>query len=254
MQIRKVGAVTALLFIYCFSCPFFVYADETLTAADITYYSENYPPANYFENEKFIGVSIDTLRLMWKVLGVAEQNVMVVPWARAYVNTLQHKNTMLFSMSRTANREKLFHWVGPIYTAKHVLLSRTDFKHNIKKVEDAFRYPVAAIRNDISEIALLNSGFPQHNIAYLNDLNQAMQLLENGRLDLIIISENSINPIVSDNHFSRDKFKIVFTVNEHSNYFAFNKETSSEFIEAFKQAFEQIALEREVIRRKYGVN
>jgi polar amino acid transport system substrate-binding protein len=254
MQIRKISTVITASLIYWFSSGFFVYGDQVVTAADITYYSENYPPANYVENDKFIGVSMDTLRLMWKAMGVAEQKIIVVPWARGYKNTLQNKDSMLFTMARTADRENLFVWVGPIYTATHVLLSRTDFQHNINTIEDAFRYPVAAIRNDISEIALINTGFPQTNIAYLNDLNQAMQLLENGRLDLIIISENSIDPIIAENHFAREKFKIVLTVNQHNNYFAFNKDTSSKVIADFKRVFVQLAAERSLIRQRYGVD
>jgi polar amino acid transport system substrate-binding protein len=80
----------------------------------VTFYTESYPPANYMENDKLVGISVESLKLMWANLGMSEQNVFLVPWARGYRNVLKTPNSALFTMSRTYAREHLFKWVGPL--------------------------------------------------------------------------------------------------------------------------------------------
>lgn len=219
----------------------------------LNYYTENYPPSNYLMNEELVGMSVDTLKLMWKQMEVSEQPIELVPWARGYRFTLDQKNKVLFTMARTKSRERLFKWVGPIYTARHVLLARSDFDHDIHTIKDAYEFPIAAIRNDISEIALLEVGFPQKNIAPLTELNQSVLMLANGRLDLIIISQASINKLLEMNNLSMDKFKVVYTVNEVKNYYAFNKHTPDKLIQRFQTAFDQIAAQHAKLLKKYNL-
>jgi polar amino acid transport system substrate-binding protein len=241
-------------FLILISAPCFIFAQDKITASDLTYYTENYPPSNYLQNGNILGVSIDTLKLIWQEMKIPEQEILMVPWARGYRIALGKKNNMLFSMARTKGREDLFKWVGPIYTVKHVLLARADFQHDINKIEDAYDCLIAAIRNDISEVALIEAGYPEKNIALLTDLKQTVLLLENRRLDLIFIAQSSVEKIVEANNLSMDKFKIVMTFNQIGNYYAFNKQTPDRLINEFQQAFNSAAPERNVLLQKYGLS
>ncbi|KXI28114.1 substrate-binding periplasmic protein [Paraglaciecola hydrolytica] len=252
LRITNITSSACVFIVLFFS--FCSYAEEAISAADLTYYTENYPPSNYLENGKLVGISVETLKLIWKTLDVAEQKIHVVPWARGYSDTLKNKNTVLFTTSRTLDRESLFKWVGPIYTAKHVLVARADFKHNIVKIEDAYRFPVAAIRNDISELALVAAGFPKRNIAPLTNLQQALLLLANGRLDLIIISRSGLKQLLLENNLQAEQFQIVIEVNQESNYFAFNKQTPDFVVKEFQQAFDSLAKQHQKLLNKYGLS
>ena len=61
---------------------------------NITFYTENYPPANYLVNDELKGISVDTLRAMWKHLNISEQDIQIVPWSLGYRFTLD-KNKFL---------------------------------------------------------------------------------------------------------------------------------------------------------------
>ena len=99
---------------------------------NFTLMSEEYPPYNMLENNKPIGVSIDLLEAIFKKIDskLTKKDIQFLPWARSYNIIQTKKNTMLFSMARTKQREKLFKWVGPIGSSVIALIARKD--KNIK--------------------------------------------------------------------------------------------------------------------------
>lgn len=239
---------------YCLATlPFNVFSNDTQTgnSAELVYYTEIYPPSNYLVDNKLTGMSVELLKLMWKEMNVSEQPIQIVPWPRGYKLTLNQKNSVLFTMSRTPKRENLFKWVGPIFTASHVLLAKADFKHEINTVADAYPYLIAAKREDISEIALIEAGFPKENIAPLVDLGQSVAMLDNGKIDLIIVSQASIQGMVASSNLTMDQFKIVYTVNQEKNYFAFHLSTPDNLINKFQAALNHIEKDRKILLSKY---
>ena len=225
------------------------------SSADIetlTYYAENYPPSNYFAGGELVGVSVEILKLLWSRMGMEEQDIYVVPWARGYKNVLDTPNTMLFTMSRSAKREKLFKWVGPIFVSRHILVSRKETNMKLNSIQDAFGYRIATIRGDISEQSLLDVSFPEQNMAKLTQLNQAFSMLNKSRVDLVMVSLLGFTHLVKERNLSPSDYDIALTVNELGNYFAFNLETPDEIIEKFQRAVDETSVERALINAKYG--
>ncbi len=82
-------------------------------AADITglkYMTEIYPPFNFEKNGQLQGVAVDFLKEVWKEIGIPEQKIEILPWARAYNLVQKTPNTVLFSTTRSEARENLFKW------------------------------------------------------------------------------------------------------------------------------------------------
>ncbi len=104
--------LSSIIIFALFSNFSFVFAQDV---DDLIYMAEDYAPANYLENGKLKGISVQILKLMWEKMGYPEQQVVVYPWARGYFYIKTKKNHVLFTMSRTKEREKLFKWVGPIF-------------------------------------------------------------------------------------------------------------------------------------------
>ncbi|MGJ8693125.1 MAG: substrate-binding periplasmic protein [Thalassotalea sp.] len=219
---------------------------------DITYYTENYPPSNYLVAEELVGLSVETLKVLWQQMQLPEQNIFLVPWARGYRNTLANQNTVLFTMARTVEREQLFKWVGPIYTAEHLLVTKAGFKEKIINIAQVHHRTVAAIRNDISELTLLQEGFPDKNIVRITHLKQALLMLMNERIEMIVVSRSSLKSLLKDNNLSYNDVSIIYSVNKIDNYFAFNKNTSDSTIASFQKAFDETKRQRLAILDKYG--
>ena len=101
----KVIALSIAVF-FCLSVQAF--SDEKLTVL-----TEDWPPFNYKENGKVVGISTDLVLATLVKAGFAYE-IRMYPWKRAYQITVGTPNTILFTTSRTTIREKLFKWVGPL--------------------------------------------------------------------------------------------------------------------------------------------
>lgn len=229
-------------------------AQDRLDPADLTYMAENYPPANYVENGEFKGASVELLRGIWEKMGVPEQPIRIMPWARAYDTLQKRADHVLFTMSRTEKREDLFKWVGPIFKARHVLvgLKGKDFK--IDRLKDAQKYRIGVIRGDIGETFLLEAGFDENRLDSVAQLEQNFRKLLNGRVDLIAQSEDAVREIIGMKNYDPDRFETYFVVNETGNYYAFNKETPDAVIEKFQKTLDAIEEIHKKILEKYNMS
>ena len=228
------------------------YAEQN-ELADLTFMTENYPPANYIENGQLKGASVEVLKLIWKQLGIPEQPIQLVPWPRGYDLVQKRKNHVLFSMSRSSSREKLFKWVGPIFVSQHILVGLANNPLPIEKIEDAKQYKIGAIHNDISEISLLELGFPRENIDSRSNIESNILKLVNGRLDLICQSHESYRELSAKYGHDLAEFKVYGVVNTRFNHFAFNRETDDRVVAAYQQALQAIDEQRRQIVKKYGM-
>ena len=230
-------------------------AEEPLVKAnELTYYSEIYPPMNYTKSGVAVGASVEMLEEMWKVMNIDPQIILIQPWARAYRNSLNEPNAVLFTMSRTQGREKLFKWVGPIISTTHILIARKDANIRIDNIEDSFNYRVATIQNDISELALLNMGFPTINMQKLTSLDQSIQMLNVKRVDMMLLTKAALSSLLTRHRLLITDFEIVFDVKRVDSYFAFNKKVPDSVINKFQKAFNLIEPQRIEILDRYQLN
>ncbi|WP_051303088.1 substrate-binding periplasmic protein [Psychromonas aquimarina] len=212
--------------------------------------AEDYPPANYIENGEIKGASVDILKLVWKKLGVPEQPIKIVPWARGYLLVQKKKNTVLFSMSRTKEREHLFKWVGPIFRSRQVIVGLTDSPIKIDSLEDAEKYTIGTIRDDVCENTLISAGFDRKKLHSVTSLEQNISKLLLKRVDLICHSEASIRDVIKMKNQNAPQFKTIFVVTEKGNYYAFHKDSQNDLIRSFQLALDELEPERrEILKR-----
>ncbi|WP_286263976.1 substrate-binding periplasmic protein [Thalassotalea atypica] len=227
---------------------------DTITPTLFTYYTESYAPANYVENDVLTGASVDTLKLIWRDMGVAEQSIKMVPWARGYRNTLKQPLTVLFSMIRTPERENLFKWVGPIFTNSLAFISSSDFNHDINDVKDTFEYTVVTVRDDVSEFELIKTGFPKLKMFSVTKLDQALKMIKSKRADLMLLTYESLPALVVQNDMSESEFKRVWTLSVNGNYYAFNRSTPDRLINQFQQALDNVREQHISVLEQHGLS
>lgn len=215
--------------------------------------AENYPPANFRSEDEIVGVSVDVLHEIWRYLHLPQKKINIVPWARGYLALQKQENTALFTMSRTAERESKFKWVGPVFFSTHVLIAKKEASINITKKDEVFRYSVATIRGDVSERSLKGFDYPDEKITKVTDIKQAFLMLKSDRVDLIMLSIHGFHHIVSSAKESRGDYKIVWQVNKIGNYFAFNKSTPDVLINTYQSAFDAIEDKRLNILESYRI-
>lgn len=85
-------------------------------------FTENLAPLNYQEGTEVQGFSVELLRKMATAAGLSLE-LQVLPWQRAVQMAEGQANSVLFSLTRTPEREAQFQWVGPI-APRRVLIYR----------------------------------------------------------------------------------------------------------------------------------
>ena len=218
---------------------------------EITFYTEIYPPANFVENGQLKGITVDTLKAIWRELKQPEHYINIVPWVRGYRNTLNTPYSALFTMSRTPSRENLFKWLGPIFNSTHVLITKKSNQLKFSRLSEIFNYKVAAVRGDISEISLKEIRFPERNMAKVSELKLAFKMMETGRVDMIVVTIHGFHHLAQQLNFDLKEYENVWQVNKYANYIAFNIETPDSIITQYQEALDKINKEHLLIKQKY---
>lgn len=85
-------------------------------------FTENLAPLNYQDGTEVRGFSVELLRKMASTVRLPLE-LQVLPWQRAMQMAEAQTNSVLFSLTRTPEREAQFQWVGPI-APRRVLVYR----------------------------------------------------------------------------------------------------------------------------------
>lgn len=211
----------------------------------LTIYTEYYPPYNMIVQHQKKGISVDLLELMLKNLGskLSRADFKFQPWARGYHLTQKKKNTLLFSTTRTKEREKLFKWVGPIHRVQIGLIAKRDANLDINNIKDLEQYKVGSVLNDVAEQMLFEKGYPKADIDSLsgnNVVDRSLKKLKYNRIDVFAYNlDVACYNIQLDGQHQRD-YKMVYVLDEPDLYYAFNKNTSDELINALQAELERI--------------
>ena len=215
-----------------------------------------WPPFEYSGKDgRPTGYSVEILEAILDDLNI-KANIQIYPWARAYKTALNKKNTILFTMARTKNRENLFKWVGPIaertiYLWK--LKKRTDIKVN--NIDDAKKYKIGTVRGEAGENQIIELGFEK----YIPAADQAQNyfLLNINRIDLIYGLEfTTIYGLKKAGYDPDTVEKSILLSSDLKYYYGFNKNTSEEIVNQFREALQKIkdnGIFDEIVK-KYNAN
>ncbi len=202
----------------------------------------NYPPANFEKNGEISGYAVDLLFAAAKQAGspLNKQQLNLQPWARSYRETVTNSNALLFATTRTAHREKLFHWIGPIHDIKVVVLARKDAHIEVNKPIDMAKYRIGVIRDDVGEQSLLALGLPRESLQEATSIRILAQQLHKKRIDLLAYDQSVALWWANKIGLNADDFEAVYTLKSGELYFAANKQMSPEVVDALQRGLDAL--------------
>ena len=235
MSFSKVFLRIFVLLVTILSSPF-IYAANKLILV-----TENYPPFNMEEDGKIVGMSTDVMKELLK-REKTEYTLELYPWARAYKMGLEDKNTVVFSTTRTPERENLFKWVGPLVSNDWVFFAKKGSKIKIKSLDDARKYSVGGYNGDATSEYLLKENFVKGKNIQLatNDKQNALKL-EAGRIDLWATG-SQLGPWIVKSEKS-GSIVPLYTFKKTEMYAAFNKDTDDSFIKKLNETLDKMKKE-----------
>ncbi len=160
-------------------------------APSIKLVTEHLPPFQMETPQGLTGYATEIVQATMAQAKI-DYTVEVMSWSRAYNLALRDANTCIYSISKGAEREQHFQWIGAIsysLTSIYSLKKRHDIQ--IKTLEDAKKYTIAVTKDDITHHFLLSRGFKEGEQLYVIENVYSMLNILKGRknIDLIIVND-----------------------------------------------------------------
>lgn len=139
-------------------------------------FTENLPPLNYQDEAgQAQGFAVELLRLMAAGAGLALE-LQVLPWQRAVQRAEAQPASLLFSLTRTPEREAQFQWVGPIAQRRilvYKLASRGEL--HMSRLDELGGAHIGVVRDSATDRLLLAAGL-RHGVELDPGLDDATNL------------------------------------------------------------------------------
>ena len=195
-----------------------------LPAQSLTIYCEEDPPMQIKNADgSLTGMTVELVREIQKRVG-NQDPIQMVPWARGLEALESQPNTILFSMGRTAERNPLFQWVGPIAESTFGLYGKADSPLQIKSLDEARKVrAIGVYRDDIRDQYLTRAGFA--NLDRINDNVANFKKLMMGRVDLYASSSNDIKANAEGAGYRLADVKLCFVFLRTQIFIALSRRT-----------------------------
>jgi ABC-type amino acid transport substrate-binding protein len=212
--------------------------------SELTLISEEYPPFNFTEDGIRRGIATDALMEMLAAAGSlrSSKDIASLPWARGYRIALEHPNVLLFSVTRTAAREKKFKWVGPIVEAEIVLLQKNPPQPlitNLHQVKER-NLRIGVVLDDVGHQLLKENQVPSRQIVPLNKGRYLAKMLKEDRIDLAAYDKLVTLWNLKELGERPDTYLPVFTLKKSGYYFALSLGTSDQLVEILQQELDRL--------------
>ncbi|BCS89215.1 substrate-binding periplasmic protein [Pseudodesulfovibrio sediminis] len=196
------------------------------------------PSAFYDERGNLAGLAVEVVRAIQRELGTHTE-IQVMPWARGYQELNKTPDIALFSTTRTPARERLFKWVGPLFTTHWVLYARKDSGLHITSLEDAKSIErIGVYRDDARAQFLTAKGF--HNLDIADRQERSVVKLLGGRIDAVLYSDLGLKAYLAKSGTDPDLVEAVYELGARDLYIAFSMDTAPETVRAWEQAFARL--------------
>lgn len=207
-------------------------------AADLTIYTEEYPPINFSKDGKATGLSTEIVEEIERRLGKSYP-ISVVPWARGYKAAETEPNTVLFAAMRSEEREKLFKWVGPITTVYAGLYARKTEHFHVNKLDDARSADgIIVPREWWTHQILRGMGFP--NLEPVANPEQMVRMLMAGRRKLMATDNQTLTEILALGDARPQDVELVQIIVQSQSYIVFSKGTPDSIVASWQKALDDM--------------
>ncbi len=215
-------------------------AESTWETLD--YITEEHPPYNYTESGIARGIAVDVLLESAALVGlpIQRKNIYSLPWARGYQMVSKGPGVMLFSTTRTSDREPLFKWVGPIVASRIVLLALRDKQLRVTNPKDLSAYKIGVIRDDIGHQVINQLGIENESLKISSNPVALANMLERGRIDFWAYNEITAIWFIKKLGFDSSRFSAEYLLKEGEMYYAFSLDTADAEIDTLQKGLDQL--------------
>ncbi len=184
------------------------------------------------------GLIYEQVQTLLKRVGL-DTPIETVSWKRGYSEATTKANIALFPTTRTAERDDLFHWIGPIHRVEWIFYAHADNPVTINTIEDAKKVgAIGTYANDGKEMWLKSQGFPNL-VSVMQNQTNLLKLYDH-RIDLMVGSPTSTQRWPAIMGLDPTKLIPVYTITSVDLYLALSKTTSMDIVWKLQKEFKKM--------------
>jgi len=197
------------------------------------------PPGNFMnENGEIVGLSVDFVKEIQRRIG-DNTPIEIFPPARGIYNSLNKRNYLIFSLSRTEDRENKYHWISLVMRKPLVMFVKKGSGIKIDTLDDAREVEsIGVLRSSCQHNFLLDNGFA--NVIAENDHKHNLIKLMAGRISILYHSVQGAAQLCSDLNIDFNELEPVLFLQISESSIAMSKDSDQSLVELWKNTAAEI--------------
>ncbi|MDX1554368.1 MAG: ABC transporter substrate-binding protein [Marinobacter sp.] len=203
-------------------------------AEPITFYTEEYPPYSFVNDQGEIdGIST---RLLQEALASIDRPVrfLLVPWARAFSEARLRPGNCVYSTARTAEREPMFQWVGPLVKTEWAAFALPERSIEATSLEELKGLRAGSFHEDAISIYVA-----KHGVEVVNASRDSENLkrLTSGLIDVWVTGPDVAETVAGN---AGVRLERLFTFRRSEIYLACHKSIPASFLEQLQARLTEV--------------
>lgn len=219
---------------------YIVFLFSTAAHAALLVVTELSPPHQIVEGNEVKGLSTALVKLILKEAEL-DAEIQMLPWARAHHLAMAQRNTLIYSIARTPEREEQFVWIGPVAIFRLGLVTTSKNKNlALANLAELKNHTIAVQRGDVAAQYLSQKGIA---VIETSDIHKSYELLLKNKVDFVVDDPLLLDDMSTLLNVPKDHFHYAFPIEElHvEGFLAANKRMPPEQLQALQNAFKKVA-------------
>lgn len=183
--------------------------------------TEENRPYSYRDAGQLRGMAVDVVRELARRTG-EQIEIDVQPWTRSYQKVRRGESLVLFPVVRTAERERLFHWVGPITASRASVYTRASSDLRLHGVADVRSFAAVALPRQWYSYERLRS-LGLENLYGVNSPQTMMRMFSRGRVEVLISERIGLAALLAEQGMQPSQVRWQFDLMPSVSYIAFSR-------------------------------
>ena len=213
--------------------------DVLLSESGIRLIAEELYPFSYLdENGRVAGQSTMVVEEILRRLNQTG-TIEMMPWAEGYELAVKGPDVALYSVGRTAEREDLFQWVGPIASLDYTLFAKNGSGIVIRSLDAAKKTgTIGAVTDDMWYQYLVRNNVT--NLVGYESYDDCVSNLMDGEIDLWLGSSSNAGNSARNTGYTSLDLETVYSLRTTDTYIAFSPDTPENIVTTWQNALDSI--------------
>ncbi|MBV7574465.1 transporter substrate-binding domain-containing protein [Pseudomonas sp. PDM32] len=217
-------------------------------AADLNLLTDNHPPLHFQQGGEMVGFDVDVVRALTERTG-DRANVQQLPLLRALHIARSEPATGVFTVLRTAERDGLYQWVGPLLDVETALYSADSTRQPVHSLLEAGSHgSIVVPRKWLAYNYLQKQGL--NNLYGVETPEQMMRLARLGRADYVVADTLSIATLAREEGLPPSQLHYQIPLMQQGSYIAFSLQTDARDVARWQEALDQMRKDGSLERLK----